>query len=97
MATWAIGQSKWLFAGSPRAGQRAAAITSLTRSAQFNGHAPLRFKRVVEPDEQLILNVTFERYMRGISKFKAHSQVNGRVASEAELMCTVKNTGVVLK
>jgi len=30
----------WLFAGSLRAGQRAAAIMSLIRSAQLNGHDP---------------------------------------------------------
>jgi transposase len=37
---WAIGRSNWLFAGSLRAGQRAAAIMSLVRSAQLNGHDP---------------------------------------------------------
>ncbi len=33
---WAISRSNWLFAGSLRAGQRAAAIMSLIRSAQLN-------------------------------------------------------------
>lgn len=37
---WAIGRANWLFAGSLRAGQRAAAIMSLLRSAQLNGHDP---------------------------------------------------------
>ncbi|MEX3639944.1 transposase, partial [Paraburkholderia sp. BR14427] len=37
---WAIGRANWLFAGSLRAGQRAAAIMSLLRSAQLNGHEP---------------------------------------------------------
>lgn len=37
---WAIGRSNWLFAGSLRAGQRGAAITSLIRSAQLNAHDP---------------------------------------------------------
>ena len=37
---WATGRSNWLFAGSLRAGQRAAAIMSLIRSAQLNGHDP---------------------------------------------------------
>jgi transposase len=37
---WAIGRGNWLFAGSLRAGQRAAAIMSLIRSAQLNGHDP---------------------------------------------------------
>ncbi|PTB16720.1 IS66 family transposase [Trinickia symbiotica] len=37
---WAISRSNWLFAGSLRAGQRAAAIMTLIRSAQLNGHDP---------------------------------------------------------
>jgi transposase len=37
---WALGRSNWLFAGSLRAGQRAAAIMSLIRTAQLNGHDP---------------------------------------------------------
>jgi len=58
----------------------------------FVGIDGARFKRVVEPGDQLILNVTFERYMRGIWKFNACAEVDGQVAASAELMCTVKNT-----
>jgi transposase len=36
----AVGRSNWLFAGSLRAGQRAAAIMSLVHSARLNGHEP---------------------------------------------------------
>jgi hypothetical protein len=36
----ALGRSNWLFAGSLRAGQRAAAIMSLVHSARINGHEP---------------------------------------------------------
>jgi hypothetical protein len=35
---WALGRSNWLFAGSLRGGQRAAAIMSLIQSAWLNGH-----------------------------------------------------------
>jgi 3-hydroxyacyl-[acyl-carrier-protein] dehydratase len=63
----------------------------------FVGIDAARFKRVVEPGDQLILNVTFERYMRGIWKFKARAEVDGAVAAEAELMCTVKNTAADTK
>jgi transposase len=35
---WALGRGNWLFAGSLRAGQRAAAIMSLIQSAKLNGH-----------------------------------------------------------
>jgi hypothetical protein len=34
----ALGRANWLFAGSLRAGQRAAAIMSLVQSAKLNGH-----------------------------------------------------------
>lgn len=37
---WAVGRSNWLFAGSLRAGRRAAAVMSLVRSAQLNGLDP---------------------------------------------------------
>ena len=36
----AIGRNNWLFAGSLRAGKRAAAIMSLIHSARLNGHDP---------------------------------------------------------
>ena len=44
---WAIGRANWLFAGSLRAGQRAAAIMSLIRSAQLNGHDPYAYLKDV--------------------------------------------------
>ena len=36
----ALGRRNWLFAGSERAGQRAAAIMSLLATAKANGHEP---------------------------------------------------------
>jgi hypothetical protein len=36
----AIGRNNWLFAGSLRAGQRAAAVMSLIQTAKLNGHDP---------------------------------------------------------
>ncbi|MEY2872688.1 MAG: hypothetical protein RLZZ373_59 [Pseudomonadota bacterium] len=45
----AIGRGNWLFAGSLRAGKRAAAIMSLLHSARINGHEPYAyFKDVLE-------------------------------------------------
>ncbi|MEX3591857.1 MAG: 3-hydroxyacyl-ACP dehydratase FabZ [Burkholderia sp.] len=61
----------------------------------FVGIDGARFKRVVEPGDQLILNVKFERHIRGIWKFKATAEVDGKMAAEAELMCTVKSTDAV--
>jgi hypothetical protein len=37
----AVGKKNWLFAGSERAGQRAAAIQSLLATAKLNGLEPL--------------------------------------------------------
>jgi hypothetical protein len=36
----AVGRHNWLFAGSLRAGKRAAAVMSLVQSAKLNGHDP---------------------------------------------------------
>lgn len=38
-------EENWLFPGSLRAGQRAAAVTSLVRSARLNGHDPYAYLR----------------------------------------------------
>jgi 3-hydroxyacyl-[acyl-carrier-protein] dehydratase len=56
----------------------------------FVGIDNARFKRVVEPGDQLILKATFERHMRGIWKFRARAEVDGMVAAEAGLICTVR-------
>lgn len=45
--SWAVGRSNWLFAGLLRAGQRAAAVMSLVRSAQLNGHDPYAYMKDV--------------------------------------------------
>jgi len=43
----AIGRSNWLFAGSLRAGQRAAVVMSLIQSAKLNHHDPYRYLKDV--------------------------------------------------
>lgn len=43
----AIGRNNWLFAGSLRAGQRAAAVMSLIQSAKLNGHDPYDYLKDV--------------------------------------------------
>jgi transposase len=43
----ALGRNNWLFAGSLRAGKRAAAIMSLVHSARLNGHDPYAYLRNV--------------------------------------------------
>ena len=57
----------------------------------FVGIDSARFKRPVEPGDQLILSVTIDRVRGGIWKFKAVASVMDEVACEAELMCTMRN------
>lgn len=53
-----------LFAGSLRAGQRAAAIMSLIRSAQLNGHDPYAYLKEVLTDCPRIVPTTSRRCFR---------------------------------
>ncbi|MGS1117730.1 IS66 family transposase [Castellaniella sp. UC4442_H9] len=43
----AVGRHNWLFAGSLRAGKRAAAVMSLVQSAKLNGHDPYAYLKDV--------------------------------------------------
>lgn len=43
----AVGRNNWLFAGSLRAGKRAAAIMTLVQSARLNGHDPYAYLKDV--------------------------------------------------
>ena len=56
----------------------------------FAGIDGARFKRPVEPGDQLVMDVTLDRMKSGIFKFKGISRVGGDVACEAELMCTMR-------
>jgi 3-hydroxyacyl-[acyl-carrier-protein] dehydratase len=56
----------------------------------FAGIDGARFKRPVEPGDQLILEVSLERMKAGMFKFKAVSRVDGEIACEAELMCAMR-------
>ncbi|MFM7332535.1 MAG: 3-hydroxyacyl-ACP dehydratase FabZ [Brachymonas sp.] len=59
----------------------------------FAGIDGARFKRPVEPGDQLLLNVSLDRMKAGIFKFKAQALVGTEVAVEAELMCTMRKIG----
>lgn len=56
----------------------------------FAGIDGARFKRPVEPGDQLILEVELDRVRAGIFKFRAEAMVGEEVATEAELMCTMR-------
>ncbi|HAD99205.1 MAG TPA: 3-hydroxyacyl-[acyl-carrier-protein] dehydratase FabZ [Gammaproteobacteria bacterium] len=50
----------------------------------------VRFKRVVEPGDQIRLEVEVMVVKRGIWKFKCRASVEGQTVTTAELMCTQK-------
>jgi 3-hydroxyacyl-[acyl-carrier-protein] dehydratase len=52
----------------------------------FVGIDRARFKRPVEPGDQMRLEVDFARELRGIAFFKTKALVQGQVACEADLM-----------
>jgi 3-hydroxyacyl-[acyl-carrier-protein] dehydratase len=56
----------------------------------FAGIDGARFKRPVEPGDQLTLDVELDRMKAGIFKFKARASVGNELAVEAELMCTMR-------
>ncbi|ABM32418.1 3-hydroxyacyl-ACP dehydratase FabZ [Paracidovorax citrulli] len=56
----------------------------------FVGIDGARFKRPVEPGDQLILDVKLDRIKGGIYKFGGVARVGDSVACEAEIMCTMR-------
>jgi len=58
----------------------------------FAGIDAVRFKRPVGPGGQLKMDVEILRIARGIWKYKAVATVDGQLAVEAELMCTLRTT-----
>ena len=57
----------------------------------FLGIDNARFKRPVEPGDQLRMHVEILRHSRGIWKFQARATVDDQLAVEAELMCTMRS------
>jgi 3-hydroxyacyl-[acyl-carrier-protein] dehydratase len=56
----------------------------------FVGIDGARFKRPVSPGDQLIMEVSITANKRGMWKFSGQAKVNGQVACEAELICTMR-------
>ena len=56
----------------------------------FVGIDKARFKKPVMPGDTLELHVEIKRFARGIWWFSAHATVDGQLATEAELMCTLR-------
>ncbi|MBL8390121.1 MAG: 3-hydroxyacyl-ACP dehydratase FabZ [Hydrogenophaga sp.] len=56
----------------------------------FAGIDGARFKRPVEPGDQLVMDIELDRVRAGIYKFKGVTRVGDDVVCEAELMCTMR-------
>ena len=56
----------------------------------FAGIDNARFKRPVEPGDQLTLKVQLERMKAGIFKFKAQALVGDELAAEGDLTCAMR-------
>lgn len=57
----------------------------------FVGIDNARFKKPVEPGDQLRLEVEITRTIKGIWKFAAKAFVIEQLVAEADIMCTVRN------
>jgi 3-hydroxyacyl-[acyl-carrier-protein] dehydratase len=56
----------------------------------FVGIDAARFKRPVEPGDQLVLDVKMDRNKAGIYKFNAQAFVGEELAATAQIMCTIR-------
>lgn len=56
----------------------------------FVGIDNARFKRPVEPGDQLMLHAVLDRARAGIVKFSTHATVGDQLVVEADLMCTMR-------
>ncbi len=57
----------------------------------FVGIDGARFKKPVQAGDQLLLKVAITRQVRGIWKYSARAEVAGQLATETELMCTMRS------
>lgn len=66
-------------------------IDTANRIYYFTGIDRARFKRPVEPGDQLIFTVELVRRIKNMWKVKGVATVDGKVAASAELMFTFKD------
>jgi 3-hydroxyacyl-[acyl-carrier-protein] dehydratase len=57
----------------------------------FVGIDNARFKRPVSPGDQLIFKSAITMSRRGMWKFTCTAEVDGQLAAEAELICTIRD------
>ena len=56
----------------------------------FAGIDNARFKRVVQPGDQLVIEGRFIRQKLGLGVFEAEAKVDGKVAASATMMCAYR-------
>ena len=61
-----------------------------TTVVYFLGIDNARFKRPVEPGDQLLIEAEIVKVTRGIWKYKARATVDGQLAVETDMMCTIR-------
>ncbi len=49
-----------------------------------------RFKRPVEPGDQLMMEITLLRLRQGVQRFRGVARVGQELAAEAEMMCAIR-------
>jgi len=57
----------------------------------FVGIDKARFKRIVEPGDQLTLEVHLGKVRQGIWRFSGKAHVYGEIAATADIMCTARD------
>ena len=80
--------------------QTAGLLTQLTSQIEGHSGSPLfylvkvdnaRFSAVVAPGDQLRLEVSLKRLLRGMGLFEAKALVDGKTVACCELMCAARN------
>jgi len=80
--------------------QTAGLLTQLTSQIEGQGGSPLfylvkvdnaRFSAVVAPGDQLRLEVSLKRLLRGMGLFEARALVDGKAVASCELMCAARS------
>ena len=56
----------------------------------FAGIDNARFKKPVNPGDQIILHVKIDRIIKGIWKYSGTATVDGEIVAEANMMCILK-------
>ncbi|MCB1760127.1 MAG: 3-hydroxyacyl-ACP dehydratase FabZ [Gammaproteobacteria bacterium] len=59
----------------------------------FVGIDKARFKRQVEPGDQLVIEMRQKSMRRGIGFFTGTAKVDGAIAATADIMCTARDFG----